>query len=101
MAGRSFQCPTKAKETSSFEFKHKKADSRKTIDLHTATSLIGRLDGLDLTLYDLGLHEYATNGVLTLYSVIRTYQDGDNNNGSVGKEEIFRYGSSWVIALTR
>jgi hypothetical protein len=100
MVGQSFQCPTEAKETSTFDLKNTKTDSRKTIDLHTATSLIGTLDGLDLTLYDLGLHEYATKGVLTLYSVVRAYQDGDNNDRSVGKEEIFRYCSSWVIVLT-
>jgi hypothetical protein len=97
MAGRTFHCPIDAKKVSSASI-DTSTGPQKTIDLHTATSLIGRLDGLDMSLGDLGLHEYATNGVLTLYSIVRTYQHGDND-ASVGKEEIFRYRPGWVIPL--
>jgi hypothetical protein len=96
MAGRSFHCPTDTKDVSSTDVNM--TGPQKTIDLHTATSLIGRLDGLDMSLGDLRLHEYAINGVLTLYTVVRTYRHGDTH-ASVGKEEIFRFRSSWVIPL--
>ena|ERR1700685_1680903 len=97
MVGRTFQCPTETKETATFDFEiSTPSGPKKTIDLHTAASLIGRLDGLDMSLGDLRLHEHAKDGVLTLYSVVRTYRDGDSNDGSVGKEDIFRFRNSWV-----
>lgn len=97
MVGRTFPCQSETTKTATSEFKEtRQSGPKKTIDLHTATSLIGRLDGLDMSIGSLGLQEHATDGVLTLYSVIRTYRDGENNDGSVGKEVIFRFHSSWV-----
>ena len=100
MVGRTFQSPTQAKETATRSVKGQgQSGTNKTIDLHTAISLIGRLDGLDMSLSDLRLHEYAKDGVLTLYSVVRTYRDGDTNDSSVGKQDIFRFRNSWVNPL--
>ena len=97
MVGRTFPCPTETTETATSDIKaNTPTGPKKTIDLHTAASLIGRLDGLDMSLGDLRLHEHAKDGVLTLYSVVRTYRDGDSSDGSVGKEDIFRFRNGWV-----
>ena len=99
MVGRTFPCPTETKETTTSDIKENTPTGpKKTIDLHTATSLIGRLDGLDMSLGDLRLHEHAKDGILTLYSVVRIFRHGDSNDGSVGKEDIFRFRNSWVIS---
>ena len=54
-----------------------------------------------MTLGSLHLHEHTKDGILTLYSIVRIYKDGENNDGSVGKQDIFRFRSSWVIPLRR
>jgi len=99
MGGETFQCPpSQMDKPATFDHEEKaQSEPKKTMDLHTTASLIGRLEGLHMSLSTLRLHEHARDGVLTLYSVIRTYRDGDNNNIYGGKETIFRFRSSWVI----
>jgi hypothetical protein len=67
----------------------------RTVDLHTTFSLIGTTN-LDVTLKDLHLHKYASDGVLTLYAVIRKIEETSHTSQRVGKEAIFSFSKCWV-----
>jgi hypothetical protein len=69
----------------------------KTLDLHTASLSIGRVSNLDISLKDLRLHEYATDGILTLYAVFRNLdKNWLNTQRRLGKEAIYSFNKSWV-----
>ena len=67
----------------------------KTLDLHTASSLIGTRN-IDISIKDLCLHDYAIDGVLTLYAVIRHLGKDTGSWNKFGKEVIFSFNKSWV-----
>jgi hypothetical protein len=67
----------------------------KTLDLFTASSLIGT-GNLDISIKDLWLHEYAIDGVLTLYTVIRHLGKNTDSWNQFGKEAIFSFNKSWA-----
>ena len=67
----------------------------KTLDIHTASSLIGT-GNLDSSIKDLCLHEYAIDGVLTLYAVTRHLEKDTESWNKFGKQAIFSFNKSWV-----
>jgi hypothetical protein len=68
-----------------------------TVDLHTKTALIGRLDQ-HVTLDYLRLDEEVTNGYIDIYAVPR--QMDNENTFDVGKEAVYRLANCWVPLLT-
>jgi hypothetical protein len=72
-------------------------DDLKTLDLHTASLLVGRVSNLDISLKHLLLHEYATNGILTLYAVFRNLdKNWLTTQRRLEKEAIYSFNKSWV-----
>jgi len=81
------------------ESKDEKKDYLQTLDLHTMAAPIARAQGLDMTLKDLRLHEYACDGVLNLFAVFRQLDKSISATfarNSFSKERIFKLHNSWV-----
>jgi hypothetical protein len=71
-------------------------NDRSDLDLHTSEAPIEISSlNLDLTIDELGLTEYAINGVLNIYVVERKIS-ARNGDSESGKDAIFANGSAWV-----
>lgn len=70
-------------------------ESETTLDLHTESSLIGT-GNLESSLKELCLHQYVSDGVLTLYAVFRKVGNDPQVRRRVGKEAIFSFNKCWV-----
>jgi hypothetical protein len=71
-------------------------NDRSDLDLHTSEAPIEISNlNIDLTIDELGLTEYAINGVLDIYVVERKIS-ARNGDMESGKDAIFVKGSSWV-----
>jgi hypothetical protein len=71
-------------------------DGRSDLDLHTSEAPIEISSlNIDLTMDELGLTDYAINGVLDIYVIERKLPQGKAETES-GKDAIFLDGSAWV-----
>ena len=68
-----------------------------SLDLHTATALIGRND-IDITIGQLGLQHDAkeTDGVVGIYAVVRVAERTQSQSRGIGKDAVFRFSDRWV-----
>jgi hypothetical protein len=71
-------------------------DVRSDLDLHTSEAPIEISSlNIDLTIDELGLTDFAINGVLDVYVVERKLSQGKTETES-GKDAIFVHGNAWV-----